>query len=155
MEQFHLFAVVSLPPGTFSPYSDVKTALLFFKRPNEVLEKNPLARNETWFFEMQLPEGLKKFSKGSPIADEHFTELRAMWRQWKAYLNGECERPFDLVEDIRAHWQVHFTWETYRKALEDGDAKAERPQPTAEMDPWCKLHTHQKVPARRDPTPPG
>lgn len=33
LEQFHLFAVVSLPPGTFAPYSDVKTALLFLSAP--------------------------------------------------------------------------------------------------------------------------
>ena len=32
LDAFHLFAVISLPPGTFSPYSDVKTALLFFRR---------------------------------------------------------------------------------------------------------------------------
>lgn len=138
LDQFHLFAVVSLPPGTFSPYSDVKTALLFFKRPDEVMEKNPQARQETWFYEMLLPEGLKKFSKGSPIADEHFTELRAMWRQWQAYLNGETERPFELAEDIRAHWQVHFVWEAYRKALEDGDTEAQPPQPAPEDGPAAR-----------------
>ncbi|MFN3743014.1 MAG: N-6 DNA methylase, partial [Anaerolineales bacterium] len=33
LEQFNLHTVVSLPPGTFAPYSDVKTALLFFERP--------------------------------------------------------------------------------------------------------------------------
>lgn len=132
LEQFHLFAVVSLSPGTFAPYSDVKTALLFFKRPDEILVKNPQARQETWYYELQLPEGLKKFSKGSPIADENFTELRDMWLQWQCYLNGECERPFELAEDIRARWQAHFAWEAYRKALEDGEAETQRPQPTPE-----------------------
>lgn len=33
LEQFALHTIVSLPPGTFAPYSDVKTALLFFERP--------------------------------------------------------------------------------------------------------------------------
>lgn len=138
LEQFHLFAVVSLPPGTFSPYSDVKTALLFFKRPDEVLGKNPQARQETWFYEMLLPEGLKKFSKGSPIADEHFTELRAMWRQWQRYLNGENECPFELAEDIRARWQAHFAWEAYRKALEEGETEVERPQSAPEDSPAAR-----------------
>ena len=41
LEQFHLYAVVSLPPGTFAPYSDVKTALLFFQRPDHIQEVNP------------------------------------------------------------------------------------------------------------------
>ena len=135
LEQFHLFAVISLPPGTFSPYSDVKTALLFFKRPDEVLEKNPQARHETWFYEMQLPEGLKKFSKGSPIADEHFTETREMWKKWKCYLNGESERPFEMSAEIRGRWQANFAWDAYRKAIEDGDAEAKPPQPVPEDRP--------------------
>ena len=55
IDDFHLFAVVSLPPGTFAPYSDVKTALLFFKRPDNVVQSNPKARQETWYYEMALP----------------------------------------------------------------------------------------------------
>ena len=101
LKQFHLFAVVSLPPGTFAPYSDVKTALLFFKRPDEVLAQNPLARDETWFYELPMPEGLKKFSKGSRIVDSHFDEARQMWGSWNAYLHGEKERPFAYASDLR------------------------------------------------------
>ncbi|HBY94534.1 MAG TPA: restriction endonuclease subunit M [Chloroflexi bacterium] len=107
LEQFHLFAVVSLPPGTFAPYSDVKTALLFFQRPDEVLTHNPLARYETWYYELPLPEELKKFSKGSKIQDEHFAEAREMWRRWRAYLRGEAGRPFPLADEVRSAWQAH------------------------------------------------
>jgi type I restriction enzyme M protein len=32
LNDFSLFLVVSLPPGAFAPYSDIKTALLFFER---------------------------------------------------------------------------------------------------------------------------
>lgn len=35
-----------------------------------------------------MPEGLKKFSKGSPIQDEHFAEARELWRAWDAYRKG-------------------------------------------------------------------
>ena len=73
LESFHLHTVVSLPPGTFAPYSDVKTALLFFELP--------------------LPEGLKKFSKGHPIRDEHFDEARTLWAAWDAYRRGDGPRP--------------------------------------------------------------
>jgi type I restriction enzyme M protein len=38
LEQFDLHTIVSLPPGTFAPYSDVKTALLFFDRPGPTRE---------------------------------------------------------------------------------------------------------------------
>mgnify|MGYP005842461919 CR=1 FL=1 len=78
LEQFHLFAVVSLPPGAFAPYSDVKTALLFFGRPDRVAARNPLARCETLYVELPLPQGLKKFSKGSRIQDEHFAGARGL-----------------------------------------------------------------------------
>ena len=129
LEQFHLFAVVSLPPGTFAPYSDVKTALLFFQRPDDVLAHNPAARNETWYYEMALPEGLKKFSKGSPIQDEHFDEARAMWRLWHAYLRGEGERSFPYATDLRDQWQVHWLWEAYRQ-----DASGKAAKPTAQPE---------------------
>lgn len=77
LEQFNLHTVVSLPPGTFAPYSDVKTALIFFERPGPT--------KEVWYYELPLPEGLKKFSKGNPIQDEHFNEARKLWRAWDAY----------------------------------------------------------------------
>jgi type I restriction-modification system DNA methylase subunit len=38
LEPFDLHTIVSLPPGTFAPYSDVKTALLFFDRPGPTRE---------------------------------------------------------------------------------------------------------------------
>jgi len=116
LEDFHLFAVVSLPPGAFAPYSDVKTALLFFRRVEHILERNPAVRDETWYYELPLPEGLKKFSKGSPISDEHFDAARAIGQQWCAYLNGEAGRPFPYAEEARECWRAHWDWETYRAA---------------------------------------
>jgi type I restriction enzyme M protein len=85
LEQFNLHTVVSLPPGTFAPYSDVKTALLFFERPGPT--------REIWYYELPLPEDLKKFSKGSPIEDEHFAQARELWAAWDAYRRGEGPRP--------------------------------------------------------------
>lgn len=102
LEQFHLFAVVSLPPGAFAPYSDVKTALLFFQRPDAVMQANPLARQETWYYELPLPNGLKKFAKGNKIQDSDFDEARQLWRQWQAWLQGKGERPFARAPEIRA-----------------------------------------------------
>jgi type I restriction enzyme M protein len=85
LEQFNLHTVVSLPPGTFAPYSDVKTALIFFERPGPT--------EAIWYYELPLPEGLKKFSKGSPIADEHFAEALALWRAWDDHRQGAGPRP--------------------------------------------------------------
>lgn len=85
LEQFNLHTIVSLPPGTFAPYSDVKTALLFFERPGPT--------REIWYYELPLPAGLKKFSKGSPIQDEHFSEAREIWHVWDAYRKQQGLRP--------------------------------------------------------------
>jgi len=109
LEQFHLFAVISLPLGVFVSYPDVKATLLFFQRPDHVLACNPSARQETWYYKMLLPEGLKKFSKGCPIQDHHFDEARTQWRQWYAYLQGKDERPFAYATDLRRQWQDY--WE--------------------------------------------
>jgi type I restriction enzyme M protein len=85
LERFNLHTVVSLPPGTFAPYSDVKTALLFFERPGPT--------RETWYYELPLPRELKKFSKGSPIQDEHFEQAWGLWVIWDAYRHASGPRP--------------------------------------------------------------
>ena len=90
LSEFNLHTVVSLPQGTFSPYSDVKTALIFFERPGPT--------KEVWYYELPLPEGLKKFSKGSPIQDEHFNEARKLWQAWDAYRKGKGPREACLSE---------------------------------------------------------
>lgn len=163
LEQFHLYAVVSLPPGTFAPYSDVKTALLFFQRPDLILECNPQARQEIWYYEMPIPDGLKKFSKGSPIDDDHFNEARIMWQQWKRYLKGDTERPFDYAEEIHQRWQAHSVWEAYRDAINKGNTVAppeipqgaatayrnahdiQGPRPTEPNTTWVELIENVKV----------
>lgn len=85
LEEFDLYMVVSLPPGTFSPYADVKTGLIFFQKQGPT--------NEVMYYELPLPEGLKKFSKGSPIEDEDFDEAREVWKNWKAYREGKGPKP--------------------------------------------------------------
>lgn len=124
LDDFHLFAVVSLPPGAFAPYSDVKTALLFFQRIEHILERNPGLRGQTWYYDMTLPEGLKKLNKGNPIADDHFGEACAMWQRWQSYLNGAIERPFLYGDEALDHWRAHWEWEGYRTTLaKNGEAE--------------------------------
>lgn len=99
LTEFNLVMVVSLPPGTFAPYSDVKAALLFFERGKQ--------QDEVLYQEIVLPEGLKKFSKGNPIDDIHFKDVRDVWQQMKAYLQGKGKKPevtkfswFEKTEDL-------------------------------------------------------
>src|SRR6266446_3656862 len=85
LTNFKLMMVVSLPQGTFAPYSDVKTALLFFQRPGPT--------TEVLYYELALPKDLKKFSKGSSIADKDFTEAVTIWERWQAYRLEKGSRP--------------------------------------------------------------
>jgi type I restriction enzyme M protein len=89
LEQFNLHTIVSLPPGTFAP-KDIKTALIFFERPGPT--------KEIWYYELPLPEGLKKFSKGNPIQDEHFSEARQLWKAWDDHRKGQGPREACLSE---------------------------------------------------------
>ncbi len=90
LEDFNLHTIVSLPPGVFAPYSDVKTALIFFERPGPT--------KEIWYYELPLPEGLKKFSKGNPIQDDHFKEAYELWKAWNDYRKGKGPKEACLSE---------------------------------------------------------
>ena len=99
LSEFNLHTIVSLPPGTFAPYSDVKTALIFFERPGPT--------KEIWYYELKPPnwidrEGKEregtKFTKKYPIQDEHFNEARKLWKAWDEYRKGKGLRETCLSE---------------------------------------------------------
>ncbi|WP_343410573.1 class I SAM-dependent DNA methyltransferase [Candidatus Amarolinea dominans] len=102
LEQFHLFAVVSLPPGTFAPYSDVKTALLFFQRPDRVAERNPLARHETWYYELPLPDGAEEVQQGQPDSGRALRRGTCGLGRVAALAGRRRRAPFLLAADARA-----------------------------------------------------
>lgn len=93
LEQFNLHTIISLPPGAFAPYADVKTVLMFFERPGPT--------RAIWYYELPLPEGLKKFSKGSPILDEHLQDSHTLWGAW---MDGKAGVTDDLAA-LEADWK--------------------------------------------------
>lgn len=125
LTNFNLYMVVSLPPGTFAPYSDVKTALLFFECPGPT--------TEVLYHELELPKDLKKFSKGSPIADKHFAEVLAIWKQWKAYRQGMSAHP----EPTERSWIE--TRETLKAREYDLSAKNPRKSESGILPPPSEL----------------
>ncbi len=98
LEQFNLHTIVSLPPGAFAPYADVKTVLMFFDRPGPT--------KAIWYYELPLPEGLKKFSKGSPILDEHFTDAAARWQVWQ-HNQALIAKELPQLEKEWQEWNKH------------------------------------------------
>ena len=71
LEGFDLHTVVRLPNGVFEPYTAIPSNLLFFEagRPT----------TQTWFYELPMPEGRKKYTKTKPLRFEEFADLAAWW----------------------------------------------------------------------------
>jgi len=73
LENFNLHTVVRLPNGCFAPYTSISTNVLFFDAGTPT--------KETWFFRLNMPAGVKHFSKTKPIANEHLDPVRNWWKK--------------------------------------------------------------------------
>ena len=63
LNEFNLHTIVRLPNGVFAPYTGINTNLLFLERGKTT---------EVWFYEHQLPEGYKNYTKTKPIRYDEF-----------------------------------------------------------------------------------
>ena len=68
---FNLHTIIKLPNGVFSPYTDINTNLLFFKKGDPT--------KDIWYFEHPLPEGYKKYTKTKPIRYSEFGLEKEWW----------------------------------------------------------------------------
>ncbi len=71
LEQFNLHTVVRLPEGTFAPYTDIPTNIIFFDTSGPT--------RDIWYWEQPLPEGRRKYSKTFPLQYEELQACRAWW----------------------------------------------------------------------------
>ncbi len=71
LEDCNLHTIVRLPNSVFQPYASVATNLLFFQKGAPT--------KEVWYWEHQLPEGQKSYSKTKPIRVEEFKTLKQWW----------------------------------------------------------------------------
>jgi len=90
LETCNLHTVVRLPNGVFSPYTGIKTNLLFFTKGTPT--------QDVWFYEHPYPAGYKNYSKTRPMRIEEFAVEKAWW-------NDRVENEFAWkvrVDDIKA-----------------------------------------------------
>src|SRR3989338_5745201 len=73
LTEFNLHTIVRLPNGVFSPYTGIRTNLLFF-------EKNNKGTKDIWYFEHPLPEGAKTYNKTKPVRHEEFNLEKEWWK---------------------------------------------------------------------------
>jgi type I restriction enzyme M protein len=71
LEECNLHTIVRLPNGVFSPYTGIKTNLLFFTKGEKT--------KDIWYYEHPYPPGYKSYSKTKPIRIEEFEPEKAWW----------------------------------------------------------------------------
>jgi type I restriction enzyme M protein len=89
--EFNLHTIVRLPNGVFSPYTGIKTNLLFLDRSGPT--------KHVWFYEHPYPAGAKSYSKTKPMRIEEFAPEKKWWKKRK-----ESEQAWKVsVKDLIAN----------------------------------------------------
>lgn len=71
LANFNLHTVVRLPDGVFAPYTDIPANILFFEQGTPT--------TETWYYELPVTDGRRKYSKTKPLLWDDLAALRAWW----------------------------------------------------------------------------
>jgi type I restriction enzyme M protein len=71
LDECNLHTIVRLPNGVFSPYTGIKTNLLFFTKGHPT--------KHIWYYEHTYPAGYKSYSKTKPIRIEEFATEKKWW----------------------------------------------------------------------------
>ncbi len=71
MEDCNLHTIVRLPKSVFAPYTSISTNILFFTKGKKT--------EHIWFYEHQLPQGVKAYNKTKPLQLKEFDTLKAWW----------------------------------------------------------------------------
>lgn len=71
LAECNVHTIVRLPDGVFSPYTPIPTNLMFFEKTGRT--------RDVWFYEIEPPEGQKRYSKTRPMRFEEFASCQAWW----------------------------------------------------------------------------
>ena len=96
LTEYNLHTVVRLPQSVFSPYTSITTNILFFN--------NEEPTGKTWFYRVDIPDGIKHFSKTKPMKLSDFDDCVAWWNDRKEIADEEgnpkakCFTSQELIE---------------------------------------------------------
>jgi len=94
LDNFGLHTIIRLPQ-VFKPYASVNTNLLFFQKGVE--------SKGVWFYRLDLPEGIKSFTKTKPMQDEHFDPVREWWADKQPIIvEGKNKARFFIKQELEA-----------------------------------------------------
>lgn len=71
LTECNLHTIIRLPKSVFAPYTSINTNLLFFEKGSPT--------TTTWFYRLDMPEGVKAFNKTNPMTIEHFAPVKEWW----------------------------------------------------------------------------
>ncbi len=106
-EECNLHTIVRLPNGVFSPYTSIKTNILFFTKGDGTSDT---ATKNIWFYEHPYPAGVKNYNKTKPMKFEEFQTEIDWWgnesdgfaarveneQAWKVSIDDIIARNFNL-----------------------------------------------------------
>ncbi len=75
LTDFNLHTIIRMPQSVFSPYTSITTNILFFN--------NEESEGKTWFYRVDMPKGVKHFSKTKPMKLSDFDDCIAWWNDRK------------------------------------------------------------------------
>ncbi len=94
-QECNFHTIVRLPNGVFSPYTGIKTNVLFFEKGGST--------KHVWYYEHPYPAGYKSYSKTKPLRIEEFEPEKKWWTKrkatdqaWKVSAKDIAERGFNL-----------------------------------------------------------
>ena len=112
VSDFNLHTIIKLPSSVFAPYTTKATNILFFEKGKQT--------KDTWIYRLDIPSGMKHFSKSKPIKIENFTDIIEWWNnrkeieedgvyKAKRYTPDDCEDlgynletccPYTVVDEV-------------------------------------------------------
>jgi type I restriction enzyme M protein len=91
LETCNLHTIVRLPNSVFQPYASVATNILFFTKGAPT--------KQIWYYEHQLPAGVKAYSKTKPIQKSEFDPLI----EWLKNPSANAQAWQVSIDDIKAN----------------------------------------------------
>jgi len=71
LDECNLHTIVRLPNSVFAPYTSIKTNILFFEKGAPT--------QDIWYYEQQLPAGVKAYNKTKPMKVTEFADCKQWW----------------------------------------------------------------------------
>lgn len=107
LEECNLHTIVRLPKSVFAPYTTIATNVLFLTKGEPT--------KDIWYYEHQLPEGVKAYSKTKPMRLSEFDEEKKWWtkrketeKAWKVSAKDIAANNYNLdIKNPNAPVEIH------------------------------------------------